>query len=120
METFFNGKKVPVTPPWLGSFVSDFQEKVNISNSFFAKQCTLVSNNSVLHSEFTYMMEEHIHSVTLSESDVIKMIRVLDVNEAHGHDNISVRMIKLCTNSVAHPLSLIFQNSVAAGTFATK
>ena len=120
METFFNGKKVPVTPLWLGSFVSDFQEKANIFNSFFAKQCTLVSNNSVLHSEFTYMTEEHIHSVSLSESDVIKMIRVLDVNEAHGHDNISVRMIKLCTNSVAHPLSLIFQNSVAAGTFATK
>ena len=29
-------------------------------------------------------------------------------------------MIKLCTNSVAHPLTLIFQNSLAAGTFATQ
>ena len=29
-------------------------------------------------------------------------------------------MIKLCTNSVAHPLTLIFQNSMAAGTFATQ
>ena len=29
-------------------------------------------------------------------------------------------MIKLCTNSVAHPLTLIFQNSMAAGTFPTQ
>ena len=71
-------------------------------------------------SEFAYMTEEHIQSITFSESDVIKIIRTLDVNKAHGHDNISVRMIKLCTNSVAHPLTLIFQNSMAAGTFATQ
>ena len=44
----------------------------------------------------------------------------MDVNKARGHDNISVRMIKLCTNSVAHPLTLIFRNSMAAGTFATQ
>ena len=71
-------------------------------------------------SEFTYMTEERIQSITFSESDVIKIIRTLDVNKAHGHDNISVRMIKLCINSVAHPLTLIFQNSMAAGTFPTQ
>ena len=64
---------------------------------FFAKQGTLVSNNNVLLSEFTYMTEECIH----------------------GDNNISVSMTKLCTNSVAHPLTLIFQNSLVAGTFAT-
>ena len=35
-------------------------------------------------------------------------------------NNISVRMIKLCTNSVAHPLTLIFRNSMTAGKFATQ
>ena len=71
-------------------------------------------------SEFTYMTDECIQSLTFSESDVIKILRTLDVNKAHGHDNISVRMIKLCINSVAHPLTLIFQNSMAAGTFPTQ
>ena len=71
-------------------------------------------------SEFAYMKEERIQSITFSESDVIKITRALDVNKAHGHDNISVKMIKLCTNSVAHPLTLIFRNSMAAGTFATR
>ena len=32
----------------------------------------------------------------------------------------SVRMIKLCINTVAHLLTLIFQNSIAAGTFPTQ
>ena len=71
-------------------------------------------------SELTYMTEDRTQSITFSESDVIKIIRALDVNKAHDHDSISVRMIKLCTKSVAHPLTLIFQNSMAAGTFATQ
>ena len=76
MKTFFNGKKVPVIPPLLfnGAFVTDFEEKAKIFNSFFAKQSKLVSNNSVLPSEFTYMMEERIQSITFRESDVIKII----------------------------------------------
>ena len=97
-------------------FVTDFQQKANICTSFLAKQCQPVSN----YSELTYMTEERIHSVSFSEPDVIKKIGSLDVNKPHGHDNISVRMIKLCIKSVAHPLTLIFQNSLAAGIFATQ
>ena len=71
-------------------------------------------------SEITYMTEERFQSITFSESVVIKIIRALDVDKAHGHDDISVRMIKLSTNSVSHLLTLIFQNSMAAGTLATQ
>ena len=72
METFFDGKKVPVKPPLLlnGAFVTNFQEKANIFNSFFAKQFKLVSNSSVLPSEFPYMTEKRIQSITFGESDV--------------------------------------------------
>ena len=40
MKTFFNGEKVPVTPPLLFNcaFVTDFQEKVNIFFFFFFLQ----------------------------------------------------------------------------------
>ena len=111
MKTFFNGKKVHVIHSLLFNvaFVTDFQEEANIFNSFFAKQCTLVSNNSVLPSEFTYMTKECMQCITSSGTDVIKIRKVLDVNKAHGRDNISVIMIKICTNSVTHPLTLIFE-----------
>ena len=107
-------------------FAIDCREKSNIFNSFFiylfffTKQYTLVSNNSLLPSKFTYMTEECTQSITFSESDVIKIIRALDVNKAHDHDNISVRMTKLCINSVGYLLTLIFKNSMAACTFASQ
>ena len=109
MKTFSDRKKAPAITPLLfnGAFVTDFQEKANIFNSYFAKQCTLVSNYIVLPSELTYMTEERIHPITFSESDVITMVRALEENKAHDHDNISVRMIKLCANSVAHPKTLL-------------
>ena len=44
----------------------------------------------------------------------------MDVNKAHSHDNISVRMIQLWAIFVSRPLTLIFQNSLAAGTFAAQ
>ena len=121
-ENFFNGKKVPLIPPLLfnGAFVAGFREKANILNSFLVRQCILVPNNSALLSEFTYKTEERIHSITFGESDITEIIRVLDVNNAHGHDNILVRMIKLHTNSVVNPLTLTFQDSMAAGTFPTQ
>ena len=120
METFFSGKKVPAICPllFMVRLSQIFKKKQIFSICFFTKQCPL--DNSVLPIEFTYMTKECIHSLTFSESDVIKIIRAFDVNKAHGHDNILVRMIKLCANSVTNPLILICQNSLAAGTFTTQ
>ena len=57
------------------------------------------------------MTEECIQSITSSESVVIKIINDFDVNKSHGDDNISVRTIQVCTNSVAHRFILIIRNS---------
>ena len=56
---------VPTIPPLLfnGEVVTNIQEKINIFNYFSAKQFTLVSSNSILPSEFTYMAEKGIHSI---------------------------------------------------------
>ena len=66
------------------------------------------------------MIGERIQSMAFNESDAIKTKTAPDVTKAHGHGKISVRMIKFCTNSVTHPLTLIFQNCIAAGIFATQ
>ena len=44
--------------------------------------------------------------------------KALDVSKAHGHVGISVKISKICADSIAHPLTLIFQNSLVAGIFA--
>ena len=47
----------------------------------------------------------------------MKLLRALDINMAHGHDEISIRMLKLCDKSIITPLSILFQNCVDRRTF---
>ena len=97
-----------------------FKKKQIFSIPFFAKQCTLFPLAVFLPSELTYLTEERIHAIFFSESDVMKIIKALNLNKTHSRDNVSVRMTKLCANSASHLLTLIFQNFLAAGTFATR
>ena len=64
------------------------------------------------------MTKDRIKTICFSKSDVTKLIKALDVSEAHGHDGISVKMIKICADPIAYSLTLIFQNSLVAGIFA--
>ena len=51
---FLNNKKIPlIPPPFNGNeYVTDFKEKDELFNSFFAKQCSLISNSELLLSTF--------------------------------------------------------------------
>ena len=49
--------------------------------------------------------------------DIPKILENLDVNKAHGHDKISIRMLQLCGNSICKPLELIFKQSVESDSF---
>ena len=48
---------------------------------------------------------------------MVKIISHLDPNKAHGHDMFSIRMIKLCGNSMYKPLSIIFNDCLNEGKF---
>ena len=67
-----------------------------------------------------FMTEDRIKTICFGKSDVIKLIKALDVSKARAHDHggIPVKMIKICVESIAHPLTLIFQNSLVAVIFA--
>ena len=47
----------------------------------------------------------------------MKILRALEINKAHGHDEISVRMLKLSVKSIVKPLSILFQNCIDTRTF---
>ena len=40
-----------------------------------------------------------------------------DLPTAHGYDNLSVRMIKICNESITIPLKIIFMVSLKNGVF---
>ena len=39
-------------------------------------------------------------SIDFNEDDVLKVIRALNIHKTHGHDDISIRMIKTCDKSL--------------------
>ena len=66
-------------------------------------------NNCKLPDKITYNSAARLTSIKFDNNDILKIIRSLDVNKAHGHDGMSVRMIKMCDESLVQPLSLIFR-----------
>ena len=45
------------------------------------------------------------------------IIKTLHSSKAHGYDNLSIKMIKLCEKSITIPLKLIFEESLKFGVF---
>ena len=55
-------------------------------------------------------------SITCEDNDILKIIRNLDIGKAHGFDDISIRIVKLCDDFLVKPLST-FQNCINSGVF---
>ena len=53
-----------------------------------------------------------LDTVNFSTDDISKIINNLDPNKAHVHDMLSIRMMKLCGNSICKPLSIIFSDCI--------
>ena len=119
LKSFYNGSKVPLIPPLLvnNKFVSDFTKKVNLFNDFFSSQCTPLSNDSVLPSCKYFLTDERLITIDFDKNDILKIMRNLNVNKSHGHDDISIRMLKICDSVVTEPLSILFKNCINCGVF---
>ena len=100
--------------------VIDFKEKAELFNAFFAKQCSLIKNSSKLPSHLHYLTDNRLSSVSFSQDDIAKIIQNLDPNKAHGHDNISIRMLKICGSSIYKPLEMIFKQCIETGVFPSE
>ena len=58
-----------------------------------------------------------IEDFAISEEKILRIIRSLNPNKAHGWDEISVRMIKLSAAALVVPLKIIFTNCLRSGLF---
>ena len=120
LKSFLNNKKIPFIPPLLHDykFITNFKEKSELFNDFFAKKCPVVNKNSDLHlvlSKKTLLPATHFAS-----DDILKIIKTLVPNKAHGEDMISIRMIKICDASICKALELIFRSCFENGKFPTE
>ena len=108
-KSFYNNKKIPLIPPPLikEKFVKDTNTKANI----FKKKKTIMKNNSVLPTSQHVLTQSRLQSIDFGLGDISKIITSVDVNKAHVHDDISIRMITICEKSLIRPLSLLFEKS---------
>ena len=87
--------------------MGDFREKANQFNKYFASICTPVDNSSCLPISVDLINPSACFSTfNFADDEIIKIVRALDINKAHGHDVISVRIIKNCDDAIIEPLSL--------------
>ena len=119
LKTFYNGKKIPLIPPLLvrDKFVTDMKTKAVFFNNFFAEECTPWKNDSKLPINQIFLTKSRLSSLDINEDEILKIIRALNIHKAHGHDDISIRMIKTCDRSLLKPLTILFQNSMKSSCY---
>ena len=135
METllFLKGPSISTNPPISEQFfhdpplcpnfknknqtLSNFKEKANHFNAFFASKCTPVSNNSTLPLVTTPITNASLSSISFNDQDILNTINSLNINKAHGYDDLSIRLLKICDTSIVKPLSIILKNYLQSGSF---
>ena len=119
---FLNNRKIPVIPPLFhnNKFVINFKEKAELCNYFIANQCSLIKNDSKLPPRLHFLTDKRLSTVKFVNTDILKIIQNFNPSKAHGHDKISIRMLKICGNSLCcRPLELIFNDCLVNGIFSS-
>ena len=83
-------------------------------NNYFASQCTPIKNGSKLPN-FSYKTGKILTLFDIK--DILSIIKNLNVDKAHGWDQLSIRMIKTCGDAITFPLKLIFKSMINEGVF---
>ena len=114
LKGFLNNKKILLIPLLFheNCFITDFKER--------AKQYSLIRKNSELPTSLTFYTDNRLSTVSFSHQDLGKIIENLNPNKAHDHDNISIRMLKICGSTIYRPLEIIFKEALSTGLFPSE
>ena len=114
LKNFLNNIKIPSVPSMLmsGATIINIIEKANTFNEFFASQCTLLENNSKLHS-LLMNTDKRLNTVSIKKDDITAIINSSHPTIAHGFDNISIRIIQLCGDFITLPIFEILKSRLS-------
>ena len=117
LKIFLNNKKIPLIPLLFheNRSITDFKEKAELFNSFCSNQCFLLKNCRKLPTDLRYVTDKKLRTINFTTDNIEKIIVSLNPNKAHGHDNINIRMLKICGNTICKPLELIFKQALTTG-----
>ena len=99
-----------------GEIILNFSQKAAIFSKYFASQCTPLQNSSILPM-LRLRTDKSLSPLNISEGDIFAIIKNVNSNKFHKWDDLSIKMIKLYSKSIAYPLKLIFEASLLGVEF---
>ncbi|KAK3087639.1 hypothetical protein FSP39_008683 [Pinctada imbricata] len=112
--------KLESIPPLLNpenlELETDEQAKAELLNRYFASISNIDDLNADVP-EIDMKTSNHLSNISISESDIIDILKTLKLGKANGIDEISHHMLKFTINSVVNPLKLLFNMSLSSHKF---
>ena len=102
-----------------GTMTVENEEKAELLNDFFASVFTNEDLNNVPDID-DKTVTAYLETLEITYDDVYKELGQLDKNKSPGPDNVHPNVLKECKESIALPLALIFQKSIANGSIPHK
>ena len=96
--------------------ISDFEVRASYF-IFFVSHCSPLNNNSRIPETQSYVTNTKLLSVKFKSKDISYIVKSLGVNKVHCHDNIPIRMLKICDSAIVEPLTIIFDSFINQSMF---
>ena len=99
MKSLLIDKKNPSIPPLHenNEYITDFKNKEELFNSFFANQWSWINNNSQLPPTLSYKTNERFYSVKIMDDGLHKMIKFIRPSPKNFFQRHNPKRIKLVT-----------------------
>ena len=81
------------------------------------QQCLVINNSSTVPERILYQTDASLAKIVFTTDNIANIIKNLDSNKSHSHDNISIRMLKICGISICKLREIIFRTCLNHGKF---
>ncbi|XP_065884072.1 uncharacterized protein [Dysidea avara] len=95
-----------------GSLTADDQEVTETLNQFF--ESTFTKENLSSMPVPSFVSEDSICDIDITESTVLQKLLELKVNKAPGPDGIHSYVLKACANTLYVPLTILYSQSLSS------
>ena len=95
-----------------GTFTSTDKEAADALNDQYFSVFTKERTDNIPDITPKPVKTEKLKTITIREADVLKLLKGLQPNKSPGLDQIHPRVLKEISDTVAHPLTLIYRKSI--------
>ena len=95
-----------------------FTKKKNFQEERFSIVFLLTNvllNGTILPSELPLRTDNNLSSCYFTKVDILRIINNLDPNKAHGHDKITIPMLKMCVYVCVFVCVCVWRGSECSG-----